>query len=151
MGATSSLGQRCPSASPPWAASYHPPAHQGEGSLNSPRAAWAARMRKGRAAMEVFIFLGHRRWTSLRTLGSLSDFPGSQLCPCIYRKRRSGKSQGRDQNAFLGCIIDNMLFLNKGKEAEKATGRRGEDDMRLSQLPTGHRQREEPVYEGSFF
>lgn len=84
-------------------------------------------------------------------LRALSDFPGSQLCPCIYRKRRSGKSQGRDQNTFLGCIIDNTLFLNKGKEAEKATGRRGEDDMRLPQLPTGHRQREEPVYEGSFF
>ena len=82
--------------------------------------------------------------------GALSNFPGSLLCPCIYRKRRSGKSQGRDQNAFLGCIIDNTLFLNKGKEAEKATGRRGEDDMRLLQLPTGHRQREKPVYEGSF-
>lgn len=58
--------------------------------------------------------------------GALSDFPGSLLCPCIYRKRRSGKSQGRDQNTFLGCIVDNTLFLNKGKEAEKATGRRGE-------------------------
>lgn len=82
--------------------------------------------------------------------GALSDFLGSLLCPCIYRKRRSGKSQGRDQNAFLGCIIDNTLFLNKGKEAEKATGRRAEDDMLLLQLPTGHRRREEPVYEGSF-
>ena len=51
----------------------------------------------------------------------------------------------------MGCIIDNTLFLHKGKEAEKATGRRGEDDMRLPQLLTGHRQREELVYEGSFF
>lgn len=144
------MGQRCPSASPPWSASYHLPAHLGEGSLNSPSAAWAARMRKGRAAMEVFIFLVYRRWTSLRTLGLSTT--SLDLCSALVFIERGGAGSHRAEirTLLLGCIIDNTLFLNKGKEAEKATGRRGEDDMRLLQLPTGHRQREKPVYEGSF-
>lgn len=119
------LGQRRPSVSPPWFASYHPLAHLGEGSLNSPTAAWAARMwGRGGAAMEVFIFPVHRpAWG----LGALSDFPGSLLCPCIYRERGGAGSLGsRDQNAFLGCIVDNTLFLNKregGWEGNRKKGR----------------------------
>lgn len=66
----------------------------------------------------------------------LSDSPRPQLCPCIYKKRGTRKSQGGGQNAVLWLNNRRHTTSQKGNEAVKVTGSRGQGW--LEAFPTAH-------------
>lgn len=104
-------------------------------------------MRKESAAVEIFIFYMCRQsWPEDSwALCSLTLWdPSSALV--FIRKGRSGSHRAEVRMLFFGYIIENMLFLKKGRRLRMQQEVEGSDDLGLSQLPNGYRQKSVKIY-----